>query len=150
MQEKQILSRINKAEQRIVDLYKKLTGSGGGGGGASLNYKSCIVTIKIISDGGAGSLLDVTTHENNLGANLTWAFSAANKSIACNAASQVFTAGKTWTTTNDFFAKANVSVIPSIVNSEKIDYSFWFNGANTGVGYDNGYTDIFIEIRVYN
>jgi hypothetical protein len=149
MQEKQILSRISKAEQRIVDLYKKLTGSGGGGG-ASLNYKSCIVSIKVISDGGAGVLLNVTTHENNLGANLTWAFSAANKSIGCSADSQVFTAGKTWTTTNDFFAKANFSVIPSILNSEKIDYSFWFDGSNVGVGYDPGNTDMFIEIRVYN
>jgi hypothetical protein len=149
MQEKQILNRISKAEQRIVDLYKKLT-SNGGGGGASLTYKSCIVTIKVISNGGAGALLNVTTHENNLGANLTWAFSSGNKSISCSADSQVFTAGKTWTTTNDFFAKGNFSVIPSILNSEKIDYSFWFNSANVGISYDPGNTDMFIEIRVYN
>ena len=152
MQEKQILSRINKAEQRIVDLYKKLTGGsgGGGGGGASLTYKSCIVTIKFISDGGAGTLLNVTTHENNLGANLTWTFGSLNRSIICTAASPVLTAGKTWTIANDFFAKGDLSVIPSIQSTNSINYRFFFVGGPIGVGYDPSVTDMFIEIRVYN
>jgi hypothetical protein len=117
---------------------------------SSLNYKSYVGSISVISDGGVGSLLSVTTHENNLGANLTWTFGPLNKSIICTAASPVLTAGKTWTTTNDFFAKGNLSVIPSIQSTNSINYSFWFDGDAFGVSYDPGITDMFIEIRVYN
>jgi hypothetical protein len=69
MQEKQILSRINKAEQRIVDLYKKLT-SGSGGRGNS-GYDIYQVLISYSKKFGTQSAVEI---QNTLGVTPTWNF----------------------------------------------------------------------------
>jgi hypothetical protein len=67
MQEKQILSRINKAEQRIVDLYKKLTG----GGNSGYNIYQALVTRN-----DKFQTQTIVEIQNTLGVLVTWGFPA--------------------------------------------------------------------------
>ena len=120
---------------------------------SSLNYKSCVVSISIVADG-EDSALSVVTHENNLGANLTWTFGLDNKSIICTADSSVFTTSKTWTNLSNFRTKGGspITFIPIVTSTGVVTYEAYT--VSTGVAfplfYDPSNTPIFIEIRVYN
>lgn len=142
--EKQLLLRLNKAEKCIVDLYHKLKPQ-------QNNYKSCVVSISVVADG-EDSALSVVTHENNLGANLTWTFGIDNKSIICTADSSVFTTGKTWSISSFAYSKTTLSVIPFVTSTTLIRYDLRTTSSSIlwGLDYDTGNNVICLEIRVYN
>jgi hypothetical protein len=74
MQEKQILNRISKAEQRIVDLYRKLTGSGGGGGNSGYDIYQVL-----LSASEKFQTQTVVEIQNTLGVPVTWGFSSESQ-----------------------------------------------------------------------
>ena len=118
---------------------------------SSLNYKSCVVSISVVADG-EDSALSVVTHENNLGANLTWTFGLDNKSIICTADSSVFTTGKTWSISSLSFSKTTLSVIPFVKRYTLIrnDLRTTSSSVLLPLDYDTNNNVICLEIRVYN
>ena len=118
---------------------------------SSLNYKSCVVSISVVADG-EDSALSVVTHENNLGANLTWTFGLDNKSIICTADSSVFTTGKTWSISSLSFSKTTLSVIPFVTSTTLIRYDLRTTSSSVlwPLDYDTNNNVICLEIRVYN
>ena len=118
---------------------------------SAVNYKSCVVSISVVADG-EDSALSVVTHENNLGANLTWTFGPDNESIICTADSPVFTTGKTWSISNFAFSKAILSVIPFVTSTTSIRYDTRSTSTSglLELGYDINGNVICLEIRVYN
>lgn len=65
MQEKQILNRISKAEQRIVDLYKKLTG------GSNSGYD---IYQALVTRNDKFQTQTIVEIQNTLGVPVTWGF----------------------------------------------------------------------------
>jgi hypothetical protein len=130
MQEKQILNRISKAEQRIVDLYRKVTGT------SALSYQ---VYTALISQ--TDKLAPtVTILENTIG-DIVWTFDSNGEYLGTLPG--VFKSGKTYfsalpsQTTQLKFVRVN----DNIVNL----------GTATGGIKTNGLlSNTSIEIRVYN
>lgn len=142
MQEKQILNRISKAEQRIVDLYRKLTGANTPVTPTS-DYKSYVV---FFSQSG-GSNPTITEIFNTVGT-VTWARSSAGNFTA-SAAAGTFPSNKTFIPIRQFCRYLQSGVARNV-------YISAIGGNLIGVSQsDESATAIdglsfYLEIRVYN
>lgn len=142
MQEKQILDRISKAEQRIVDLYRRLTGTGTGT--ATLPYKSYVA---IISQSGGTEPTEDTLLENTIGAPVTYQYISTGE-FNIKITDNKFTSGKTVImvspgrrTTANTFLGTTMSGTETIVL-----YSY----SPAGISTNGLISQVTVEIRVYN
>ena len=141
MQEKQILNRISKAEQRIVDLYRKITGSNTPVVPSS-DYKSYVVFF----NQSGGNPPTITEIFNTVGA-VSWTRGSAGNWTG-SAAPGTFPSNKTFFPIRQFCRYSDSSgvrnVYMSTVGGNLIALSQ--NDGTTGIDGLNFY----LEIRVYN
>jgi hypothetical protein len=140
MQEKQILDRISKTEQRIVDLYRRLTGAGSGT--ATLPYKSYVA---LISQSGGSVPTEDTLLENTIG---TISYSIVGAGEYNINSSGLFTAGKTVIFLGPGRYTTGVAILGTTLGGTSSITIYSRNTSNIGV---NGLmSSVPVEIRVYN
>jgi hypothetical protein len=132
MQEKQLLSRISKAEQRIVDLYRKITGT-------SAPVSSYQIYTALISQT-SNTAPTVIVLENTIG-NIVWTFDSNGEYLGTLPG--VFSAGKTY-----------FSALPSQITQLKFvrinDNIINLGTALAGTKTNGLLNNTPIEIRIYN
>lgn len=161
-----IITRINKAEKRIVDLYNKLKNLPSGGGGVQtisgdfvdntdplnpiLNdprpYK---VYTALLSQSGTDAPV-ATVLENTLGATITWSYVAVGQYIGTSMGT--FTVNKTVIfsgSANDTDV-ATAMYIMALLGNENTVQIGTFNQLAVPTASDGKLTNTLIEIRVYN